>query len=100
MAMIKCSRQDRAIADYASAIAINPRYAAAYIDRGTAYQAKGNGDLAIADFTKAIEIARGLKCTNIAAMRTRPRASSIAPSLISTCTDVEGRLISVIDGPR
>ena len=36
---------------------INPRYGAAYIDRGTAYQAKGSNDQAVADFTKAIEIA-------------------------------------------
>jgi hypothetical protein len=31
-------------------IAINPRYGTAYLDRGTAYQAKGNYDQAAAGF--------------------------------------------------
>ena len=38
-------------------ILVNPRHAAAYIDRGIAYQVKGDKDRAVADFTKAIEIA-------------------------------------------
>ena len=38
-------------------IPVNPRHAAASIDRGTAYQAKGNKDRAVIDFTTAIEIA-------------------------------------------
>jgi tetratricopeptide (TPR) repeat protein len=45
-----------AIADYTRATDINPRYGAAYFNRGIAYQAKGDHDRAIADFTKAIEI--------------------------------------------
>ncbi len=47
---------DRAIADHAKAIEIDPELASAYNNRGIAYRAKGDNDSAIADHTKAIEI--------------------------------------------
>ncbi len=48
---------DKAIAEYNKAIELNPEYAEAYYNRGTAYaQGKGQFDQAISDFTKAIEL--------------------------------------------
>jgi tetratricopeptide (TPR) repeat protein len=47
---------DRAIADYNSAIRLNPDYAEAYNDRGFAYYLKGDAERAIADYTRAIEL--------------------------------------------
>jgi Flp pilus assembly protein TadD len=51
--------QDRAIADFTTAIGINPREVEAYNSRGIAYRRNGNCDLAIADYDKAIEIRPG-----------------------------------------
>jgi tetratricopeptide (TPR) repeat protein len=48
---------EQAIADYDQAIALDPKYAAAYNNRGAAYYAQGEYKLAIADFSKAIELA-------------------------------------------
>ena len=45
-----------ALADYAKAIEIDPRYASAYFNRGIVRQAKGDLDSAIADYTRAIEL--------------------------------------------
>ena len=45
-----------AILDYSKAIEINGRYAVAYVNRGSAFEAKSDHDLAIADYSKAIEI--------------------------------------------
>jgi tetratricopeptide (TPR) repeat protein len=50
------SDNDRAIADHAKAIAIDPELASAYNNRGIAYRAKGDNYSAIADHAKAIEI--------------------------------------------
>jgi tetratricopeptide (TPR) repeat protein len=47
---------DHAIDDYNKAIEINPKDAAAYYNRGNAYEKKGDKARAIADFSKAIEI--------------------------------------------
>jgi tetratricopeptide (TPR) repeat protein len=47
---------DRAIADYTSALRIDPNYAKAYFNRGNAYGMKGDYDRAIADFTSALRI--------------------------------------------
>jgi tetratricopeptide (TPR) repeat protein len=47
---------DRAIADYAEAIALNPKYVKAYTGRGNAYKNKGEYDRAIIDYTKAIAL--------------------------------------------
>lgn len=47
---------ERAIADYAQAIALNPNDAAAYESRGRAYASKGDYANALADVTKASEI--------------------------------------------
>jgi tetratricopeptide (TPR) repeat protein len=47
---------DRAIADYTMAIALDPKYALAYYNRGNIYLHKSDYDRAIADYTKAIEI--------------------------------------------
>lgn len=50
---------DGAIADFDRVIAINPRNAAAFNDRGTARHMKGDRDGAIADFDRAIAIDPG-----------------------------------------
>jgi tetratricopeptide (TPR) repeat protein len=47
---------DGAISDYSKAIEINPRYVAAYNNRGVARKAMGDLDGAIADYNKALEI--------------------------------------------
>jgi serine/threonine protein kinase len=47
---------DEAIADYNTAIQLNPDYAKAYNSRGRSYYDQGKLDEAIADYTKAIRI--------------------------------------------
>jgi tetratricopeptide (TPR) repeat protein len=47
---------DRAIEIYTEAIRLDPRRAAAYIDRGNSYYNKKDYDRAIQDFTEAIEL--------------------------------------------
>ena len=47
---------DRAIADYGQAIALAPRLAAAYNNRGLAFFAKDNVSKALADFSAAVEL--------------------------------------------
>ncbi|MDB5516984.1 MAG: hypothetical protein JWQ17_3742, partial [Tardiphaga sp.] len=47
---------DAAIADFNAAIAIDPRYANAWRNRGNAYLKKDDYDHAIADFTTALDI--------------------------------------------
>ncbi len=47
---------DRAIADYDKAIALKPKYADFYNNRGIAYDKKGEYDRAIADYDKAIAL--------------------------------------------
>ncbi|MGB0384758.1 MAG: tetratricopeptide repeat protein [Ardenticatenaceae bacterium] len=44
------------MADYSEAIRLNPDYALAYNNRGFAYEKKGERDLAIADYRKAVEL--------------------------------------------
>jgi tetratricopeptide (TPR) repeat protein len=43
-----------AIADYTSALRLDPRYAAAYYQRARLYDAHGHSDLAIADYSSAL----------------------------------------------
>jgi tetratricopeptide (TPR) repeat protein len=47
---------DRAIADFTTAIQLQPDYAEAYNDRGFAYYLKGDVERAIADYTRAIDL--------------------------------------------
>jgi tetratricopeptide (TPR) repeat protein len=47
---------DKAIADYAEAIRLDPKYALAYYNRGVAYEKKGEWDNAIAEYTEAIRL--------------------------------------------
>ena len=47
---------DKAIADYNEAIRLDPKDAAAYDNRGNAWQAKGEYDKAIADYNEAIRL--------------------------------------------
>ena len=47
---------DRAIGDYTTAVAINPKGAFAYALRAYAYWKKGEDEAAIADYSRAIEI--------------------------------------------
>lgn len=44
------------MADHNKAVAMNPRDAHVYINRGATYTAKRDYDHAVADFTKAIEL--------------------------------------------
>ena len=46
----------RAIPDFNKAIEINPKFAEAYTNRGTAYDVRGEYDKAISDYSEAIEI--------------------------------------------
>jgi tetratricopeptide (TPR) repeat protein len=47
---------DRAIADFAEAIRINPKYSSAYTNRGVAYAEKHDYDRALADYNIAIRL--------------------------------------------
>jgi tetratricopeptide (TPR) repeat protein len=47
---------DRAIADYTQAIAIDPKMANSYYNRGGLYRERGDNDRAIVDYTQAIGI--------------------------------------------
>ncbi|MDP7036000.1 MAG: tetratricopeptide repeat protein, partial [Planctomycetota bacterium] len=46
-----------AVEDYTRAIALNPRYAEAYVNRGNKYGSQGNLRAALADFEKALGVA-------------------------------------------
>ena len=50
---------DKAVADYTSAIAMNPKNEIAFNNRGNAYWHLGNHDASLADYKKAIEINPG-----------------------------------------
>ncbi len=45
----------RAIADFDKAIALRSHFASAYVNRGAAYENKGDKEQAIADFRKALK---------------------------------------------
>ena len=47
---------DKAIEHYSDALKLNPQLAAAYYNRGVAYNENGDYESAIADFTKAIQL--------------------------------------------
>ena len=47
---------DRALADHAKAMHVDPDYVNAYNDRGVTYEVRRDYDLAIADYTKAIAL--------------------------------------------
>jgi tetratricopeptide (TPR) repeat protein len=47
---------NKAIADYTQAIKLNPNFAPAYKDRGTAYSFSGDYDKALADFNQALRL--------------------------------------------
>jgi lipoprotein NlpI len=49
-------QEDLAIADYSTALKIDPKFAIAYRNRGRAYNAQGKYDLAIRDFSAAVRI--------------------------------------------
>lgn len=53
-------QRDRAVADYSSAIALDPTYFSAYANRGLVLMETGQLDRAIADFTSAIALNRSL----------------------------------------
>jgi tetratricopeptide (TPR) repeat protein len=52
----KTGHYDQAIAHYNKALALNPNYVEAYLNRGIANSRQGHPDLAIADFNKALEL--------------------------------------------
>jgi len=67
---------DKAIADYTKAIQIDPKFASAYSNRGSAYGMKGEYDKAIADFNKAMELNPGIMYLyQTGAARTMKRAT-------------------------
>ncbi len=47
---------DRAIADYNEAIRLDPKFTAAYTNRGIAWRSKGEYDRAVADYSEAIRL--------------------------------------------
>jgi tetratricopeptide (TPR) repeat protein len=49
-------RLGKALADYTQAIALDPKEAFAYYNRGLLYQKRGERDAAIADFQKARDL--------------------------------------------
>jgi tetratricopeptide (TPR) repeat protein len=49
-------QMDLAIDEYTEAISIDPEYAAAYFDRGIAFQRIGDYDRSIGDYTQAIDL--------------------------------------------
>jgi len=57
---VKKGKLDKALADYTSAIALSPRYALAYNNRGYVYESQGKSAEARADFIKALSIDRTL----------------------------------------
>lgn len=52
----KEGKTDLAIADYSTAIQLDPKYVGAYYDRGLAYYIQRKIDLAIADYSEAIRL--------------------------------------------
>jgi tetratricopeptide (TPR) repeat protein len=56
LALFQRKDYDGAIAAYDEAISLNPNGAAAFIDRGNAWQSKGYSDRAIDDYTQALRI--------------------------------------------
>jgi tetratricopeptide (TPR) repeat protein len=53
---LKLGEDDRAIADFDRALALDPNLATAYSDRGIAYRRAGRYELAIADYGQAIRL--------------------------------------------
>ena len=53
--MVK-EKYEKAIADYNEAIRLDPKMAAAYTQRGYAWEAKKDYEKAIADYTEAIRL--------------------------------------------
>ena len=49
-------RHDEAIADYTTAIRLNPNFTNAYTNRGWAFSSLGRNEQAIADYTKSIQL--------------------------------------------
>ena len=56
MGLSQKGQYDQAISHYTRALKINPRYAAAYLNRGVAYGKKGQYDQTITDYTMALKI--------------------------------------------
>jgi serine/threonine protein kinase len=62
---LNCGRDDDCnILNYSKAIELKPNYALAYRNRGFAYESKGDYDLAIADYQKALKIDPNVKYVN------------------------------------
>ncbi len=47
---------DRAVADFDQALRLDPKFTAAYVDRGNVFQMQGDGDRAIQDYDQAIKL--------------------------------------------
>lgn len=52
-------RPDQAIQDFSRAIELSPTFMLSYLNRGTAWEMKGDLDRAIRDYTRAIELRTG-----------------------------------------
>ena len=60
------------VGDYSKAVELNRHYSSAYLNRGNIFAGKGDQDLAIADYTHAIELNRGTRqLTTVAAKLSR-----------------------------
>ena len=75
---LKRERNEDAIQDLDRALALNPRLATAYSDRGIAHRRKGQYELAIADYTEAIRAygPNGTIGTCTGALRSAPSAAT------------------------
>ena len=56
--LVRCFQgcSDLALADYNKALQLNPNYAEAYVERGSAYDSKRRFDIALADYNKALQL--------------------------------------------
>jgi tetratricopeptide (TPR) repeat protein len=84
---------DLAIADYSSAIAIDPGFVYAYFDRGKAQEAKRAYDLAIKDYAEAIN--RGPKTTR-AVLRLYIVSSHVSAAATSAGRELEANAKGLI----
>jgi len=85
---IVLKRYDEGIADLTKAIALNPRFAAAYMDRATAHSRKKAFDLAVADYDQVLQMSPA----DEAAMSARSIARAAAGDDLKSMEDY-GRML-------
>jgi tetratricopeptide (TPR) repeat protein len=75
---------DRAIADYSTAIRLDPAYPAAYTNRGLAYEKKGDREHARADFNAALAVPQKYDTGKWAHDTARERLAALAAGPTTT----------------